>query len=246
MPTSSLAWVLSHGSCLCCNHVRLFSEYNARQQDRFLFSADTLSSRQLNTVKALVRLGSEAKIRPKVSAQIAHLQFLTNCKVILRCMGYLSSCCGYNVAGFLLEHPAFPELPSILDVDCFLIFVNLHFSISSLFMSLSSPHGHHAPLKGDPIILQLLGITDAHLVRITAAAQIVQFLLTFSPNSASTSTSASTSNSVSTCEQLLFGHTLFYMSVWCNISVAEESQESELTDGKGLQRLWVEYRKLAK
>lgn len=87
----------------------------------------------------------------------------------------------FVVLGFLMEGPAFPELPSLLDMDCFLMFANLHFSTSSLFISLASPYGCHAPLKGDPIILQLMGITDAHLVRLTAAAHILQFLLTVSP-----------------------------------------------------------------
>lgn len=80
-----------------------------------------------------------------------------------------------------MEGPSFPELPSILDINCFLMFVNLHFAISSIFISLSNPHGHHAPLKGDPVILQLMGITDEHLVRVVAAAHIIQFLLTYSP-----------------------------------------------------------------
>ena len=81
----------------------------------------------------------------------------------------------------MVEKPAFPEFPSILDLDCFLIFVNLHFSISSLFISVSSPHGNQAPLKGDPVILQLMGITDKHLIRLTAAARIIQFLLSIPP-----------------------------------------------------------------
>lgn len=91
MPMSSPAWVLSVFVCVSgsCDHMCMLSEYNARQQDKFLFSADTLSSRQLNTVKALVRLGSEAKIRPKVPTQITHLQFLTNCEVTPWGRGYV-------------------------------------------------------------------------------------------------------------------------------------------------------------
>ena len=84
------------------------------------------------------------------------------------------------LTGFLLEGPAFPELPSILDVNCFMMFVNLHFSSSALFLSLASPHGHRAPLAGHPVMLQLMGITNAHLIRLTAAAHILQFLLTYS------------------------------------------------------------------
>lgn len=82
VPMWSRAWVLSmHKQMFVVSsmmHVPL--ECDARQQDKFLLSADTLSSRQLNTVKALVRLGSEAKIRPEVSVQTKYLQFLTNCK----------------------------------------------------------------------------------------------------------------------------------------------------------------------
>lgn len=85
------------------------------------------------------------------------------------------------MVGFLVEGPSFQDLPSILDLDCFAIFVNLHFVISALFISLSSPYGHRAPLKGDPIILQLMGLTDEHLIRLVAAARIVQFLLTYQP-----------------------------------------------------------------
>lgn len=57
-----------------------YSEYNSRLQDKFLLSADTLTSRQLNTIRSLVRLGSESRIRPEISAQIKHLQYLINCK----------------------------------------------------------------------------------------------------------------------------------------------------------------------
>lgn len=61
------------------------------------------------------------------------------------------------------------------------MFVNLHFAISALFISLASPHGHHAPLEGDSVILPLMGITDVHLIKIAAAAHMLQFLLTYSP-----------------------------------------------------------------
>lgn len=69
----------------------------------------------------------------------------------------------------------------MLDLNCFSIFVNLHFAISAIFISLSSPYGRYAPLKDDPIILQLIGVTDEHLIRLVAAAYIIQFLLTYSP-----------------------------------------------------------------
>ena len=72
-------------------------------------------------------------------------------------------------------------MPSILDIDCFMMFINLHFSISTIFISLSSPYGYQAPLEDDPIILPLMGLTDAHLIKLTAAAHILQFLLTWSP-----------------------------------------------------------------
>ncbi len=55
-------------------------EYNARCQDKFLLLADTLSSRQLNNIRSLVRLGSESRIRPSISAQTKFLQHLTNCE----------------------------------------------------------------------------------------------------------------------------------------------------------------------
>ena len=59
--------------------------------------------------------------------------------------------------------------------------VNLHFSISTLFLSVSSTQGRLTPLVNDAIILPLMGLTDAHLIKVTAAAHLLQFLLTFSP-----------------------------------------------------------------
>ena len=59
--------------------------------------------------------------------------------------------------------------------------VNLHFAISGLFISISSPYGYCAPLEGDPVILPLMGLTDSHLIKLTAAAHLLQYLLTCSP-----------------------------------------------------------------
>lgn len=153
-------------------------ENNARRQDKFLLSADTLTSRQFNVVRSLVRLGSESRIRPELSVQAKQLQFLLNCMYNSIVLYFVIKLC-FCTIGFLLEEPAFPELPSILDLNCFLMFVNLHFSISALFISLSSPYGRHAPLEGDPVILQLMGLTSAQLIRLTASAHVLQFLLTY-------------------------------------------------------------------
>ena len=56
--------------------------------------------------------------------------------------------------------------------------INLHFTLISLFASLSSATGS---LDGNPVIVPLMGATDEFLLRICTAAKIVQYLLTCSP-----------------------------------------------------------------
>jgi len=77
-----------------------------------------------------------------------------------------------------LESPPFTELPNILEVDTFAMLVNLHFTLLSLFASLSSATGS---LDDSPVISSLLGLTDQYLVKIVTAAHILQFLLTSPP-----------------------------------------------------------------
>ena len=55
-------------------------EYNARRKDKFILLADTLSLRQLNSVRSLVRLGSEAIVRPDLSEQAKQVLYLTKGK----------------------------------------------------------------------------------------------------------------------------------------------------------------------
>ena len=89
----------------------------------------------------------------------------------------------YNVfciAAFLLNGPADPTLPCILEVDCFQMLINLHFSVSTLFLSVSNACGRCSALETDPTLLPLMGLTDAHLIKLTAAAHMLQFLLTCS------------------------------------------------------------------
>ncbi len=133
----------------------------------------------------------------------------------------------------MLEGPAFPELPSILDLNCFLMFVNLHFSISTLFISLSSPYGHCAPLEDDPTILPLMGITDAHLVKLAAAAHILQFLLTCSP--------------VMDDQPCMYSmESLSHSSKCVFLMYVADGSSGHNPDDTGLQQLWIKYRKVAK
>ena len=82
---------------------------------------------------------------------------------------------------FLHSGPPFSELPSILEIDSFHMLVNLHFALSSLFASVTCPHGVNGPNGRNPVLPALIGITDQHIVRITAAAHVLQYLLTCPP-----------------------------------------------------------------
>ena len=57
-------------------------EYVARTQDKFILLADTLSPRQLNCVRSLVRLGSEPSVRPVLSDQVKQIHYLTSSEFI--------------------------------------------------------------------------------------------------------------------------------------------------------------------
>ena len=59
--------------------------------------------------------------------------------------------------------------------------VNVHFVFSSLFASLTTAYGSNGKLKGNPVIPALMGVTDQFLVQITAAACVIQYLLTCAP-----------------------------------------------------------------
>jgi len=67
-----------------CNQFSLlhFIEYIARTQDKFILLADTLSPRQLNCVRSLVRLGSEPSVRPVLSEQVKQINYLTSSEFI--------------------------------------------------------------------------------------------------------------------------------------------------------------------
>lgn len=80
--------VRSYDSC-CCS-----VEYNARCQDKFILLADTLSSRQLNCVRSLVRLGSEPLVRSKIVEQVKHIQYWIRSKLDAEYIhNYVVVCC---------------------------------------------------------------------------------------------------------------------------------------------------------
>ena len=82
---------------------------------------------------------------------------------------------------FLHTSPPFSELPCILEVNTFHMLVNLHFTLSSLFAAVTCPHGPNGPNGSNPVLPALIGITDHHIVRITAASHVLQYLLTCKP-----------------------------------------------------------------
>ncbi len=69
---------------MTCMQYSMYSVYvvccagrNARAQDKFLLQAETLSVRQLDTVKSLVRLGSLLTLAPPLSTLAQHMRTLT-------------------------------------------------------------------------------------------------------------------------------------------------------------------------
>ncbi|XP_064402875.1 E3 ubiquitin-protein ligase UBR2-like isoform X2 [Halichondria panicea] len=138
-----------------CAYTIASLERNARALDKFLLQAGTLSTRQMDTVKSLVRLGSLLMLASPLNILAKYVRSLTN--VLLQ-----------------VDTPPFPELPCVLELDTFGILVSLHYAHSTLYTALTAPPGSQT-VNG--VIPALEGITDQHLIRITAAAQILQHLL---------------------------------------------------------------------
>ena len=159
---------------------------------------------QLDNVCSLVRLGCEPKVRPSLPSLVKYTQQLVNCEYCIvlsfSCLLSLSLslsplsfisrskstnyCFLFLLLAFLHTSPPFSELPCILEVDSFHMLVNLHFTLSSLFAAVTCPHGPSGPNGRNPVLPALIGITDQHLVRITAASHILQYLITCPPSTA--------------------------------------------------------------
>ncbi len=77
-----------------------------------------------------------------------------------------------------VDTPPFSELPCVLELDTFGILVSLHYAHSTLYTALTAPPGSHT-VNG--VVPALEGMTDQHLIRITAAAHILQYLLSTPP-----------------------------------------------------------------
>ena len=95
-----------------------------------------------------------------------------------------TNCFLFLLSAFLHTSPPFSELPCILEVDSFHMLVNLHFTLSSLFAAVTCPHGPGGPNGRNPVLPALIGITDQHLIRTTAASHILQYLITCPPSTA--------------------------------------------------------------
>ncbi len=77
-----------------------------------------------------------------------------------------------------VDTPPFSELPCVLELDTFGILVSLHYAHSTLYTALTAPPASHT-VNG--VVPALEGMTDQHLIRITAAAHILQYLLSTPP-----------------------------------------------------------------
>ena len=146
-------WVL--GACVATTVQHFLSSvvYNARNQ--FLFSADTLSSRQLSTVWSLVRLASEALIRPGEPVQAKYLQFFLNCKTIslsLLCqvtVFFVRLYGGKASISWVSLHSGFGLFPDLCQF-AFFYFITFHISVKSSWQPGSSEGWPcHPPTDGD-------------------------------------------------------------------------------------------------
>ena len=209
-------------------------------------------SAQLDNVCSLVRLGCEPKVRPSLPSLVKYTQQLVNCEycIVLSFSRLLSlslssscskstNCFLFLLSAFLHTSPPFSELPCILEVDSFHMLVNLHFTLSSLFAAVTCPHGPSGPNGRNPVLPTLIGITDQHLVKITAASHILQYLITCPP---------STAMDVDTRKpkiSFIMKKLTILICIVCT-AVKASSSGPEFGTGVGLQELWLKYRKLAR
>eukprot|EP00731_Ephydatia_muelleri_P027830 Em0019g703a len=166
-------------------------EFSARNCGKFIY--EYLSTRQMDVVQSMIQCCSTVDNRPSLPELAVYV--------------------GRLMSTFLPEISPFAELPSILEMDCFVTLVNLHFSLLALFSSLISPTGC---VEDNGVVLPLVAITDCILVRVGVAAQLLQYLLTSPPAMETSDNSAST------------------------LSQADSS--SEVSIGRSLQGLWIKYR----
>ena len=125
--------------------------------------------------------------------------------------------------------------------------VNLHFALSSLFAAVTCPHGPSGPNGRNPVLPALIGITDQHIVRITAAAHVLQYLLTCSPCQTPMDVDSDEGKEATRLKTYKFSS--FFVSLFTDVVVFVVSRSgsgSEFSTGTGLQELWVKYRRLAR
>jgi hypothetical protein len=138
-----------------CAYTITSLETNARRQGQSLLS--TLSSRQVDYLGSLVKIGLDPVLRPSLNLLGSIVRRLVN--------------------SFLLESPPFSENPSILEIDAFSMMVYLHLSVVSLLGDLVCPRGG---LEESPVLPALIGLSALQSVRTAATARLLQFLLTSS------------------------------------------------------------------
>jgi len=73
---ASLGKPVTASTTVCMFNVLIVTERNARANDKFMLQTDTLSTRQIDFIKSLVRLGSMAQISPPVPALAGFLRQL--------------------------------------------------------------------------------------------------------------------------------------------------------------------------
>lgn len=152
---------------------------------------------------------------------------------------------------FLHTSPPFSELPCLLEVDTFHMLVNLHFTFSSLFAAVTCPHGPSGPNGRNPVLPALIGITDHHLVRITAAAHVLQYLITCPPCPQAMEVDARKHtiqkfNCSHNHDHFFICVAYLKMSYIMFVSASKSGSGVEFGTGIGLQQLWIRYRSLAR